>query len=742
MNKKLILLFILFYAIQTARCQESKAKIGLVLSGGGAKGLAHIGVLKVIDELNIPVDYVAGTSMGSVIGGMYAMGYSAEEIEQFALSRDWDALFSNDIARKNLSIREKQEQEKYIFSFPASNLFDINLPGGLSTGQNISLMLSNVTWDYHDVSDFSNLPIPYFCNATDLETGKEVILDSGNMATAIRASIAIPTIFTPIEINEKLLVDGGIVNNFPVDEMKRRNVDIIIGVNLGFKSYSKDELNSLGNIIEQALFIHAYEKNLENQKMCDILISPDIQEMSAAGFNNIEQLIAKGELAARKNIEALHSLANDRADNLKTADTLGANKKELITLTNIELTGIENVSQSFVMGKLKLKTPSTVTLDEVEESINRMYGSQFFTKATYQLKTNKSGKTLIINTEEKSKYLYQIGGHYDRDFRSSLLLNTSITNPILKGTKFNFDLVVGEFQNIKAEYLIFTGWKPRKTLLLNEDWKLGLIPDIGFSIHNQILEIPEFEDGRKTAVYDYRKLSLDLVGFSNVSNNFSVGTGVKTDISRISEEVVTDPDFETINNTMLNAYAYYKQDTYDQSYYPTRGNKIHLRAEYATDTDKSSKFQYDNLLRLSLFYDHALSLNDKATFIGDFFTGTVLGQSIPNDYLLYFGGMNKMDFNNIVVPFTGLEFLEVSARNALVAGLNFQYQVFKDQYITWKGNLGKAAHYYENLFSDLNIYYGTGITYGYNSFIGPIEFTIMHGTNKGILYYFNLGYWF
>lgn len=233
-----------------------RPKIGLVLSGGGAKGFAHIGVLKVLEELNMPIDYISGTSMGSIIGAFYAMGYSATDIEKLVLNQDWEELLSDKVSRKYIHVKDKVNLDRYVVSFPIKPK-GIRIPAGIVQGQNIINLFEQSTIEFHNQTDFRKFPIPFVCIATDLETGDAVVLDKGNISQALRASMAIPTVFTPVEIDGKLLADGGMINNFPVEEVIKMGADIVIGVDVQTGPRDKSELNSIEDIINQAVSLMA-----------------------------------------------------------------------------------------------------------------------------------------------------------------------------------------------------------------------------------------------------------------------------------------------------------------------------------------------------------------------------------------------------------------------------------------------------------------------------------------------------
>ena len=276
---------------------KTRPKIGLVLSGGGAKGVAHIGVLKLIEKHEIPIDYITGTSMGSIIGALYAIGYSANEIEKIARSMDWDEIFDGSTKRRLISIEEKDQEGKYVIEVPVKKGIPI-IPTGLISGQKLEMELTKITWSVHGVNDFSKFPIPFACIAANIETGEAVVLNKGYLPDAIRASMAIPSVFTAVELDNKLLVDGGLIRNFPVSDARNMGADIIIGVDVQAPLYKKEELTSMLKIMEQAASFINDESTSKETELVDILIKPNIEGYDASSFDDVDSLLARGEKAA------------------------------------------------------------------------------------------------------------------------------------------------------------------------------------------------------------------------------------------------------------------------------------------------------------------------------------------------------------------------------------------------------------------------------------------------------------
>ena len=720
-----------------------RPKVGLVLSGGGAKGMAHVGVLKVIEEAGVPIDYVAGTSMGSIIGGLYAIGYDARTLEKIALNQDWVNLLGDITPRRSLSVEEKAEQEKYFISFPIYH-FKVKLPSGLKSGQNISMLLSRLTMPVYNINDFSKLPRPFLCVATNIVTGQEVVLKKGYLPDAIRASMAIPTVFTPVEIDSMLLVDGGLVNNFPVDELRKAGADIIIGVNLGLKPYKKDELKNLAALLEQSIFFQAKERNKKNQELCDILIQPDVYSSNAASFNNTRALIQIGDNTARKVLPELKKLAEFLAEYGDSKSAKKVQPVDSLHITEMKFEGLKNVSRKFLEGKLKINVPSTVSVDYLDNSIDRAYGTQFFERVNYKLEPGDNGLCLVIRVIEKSTDLFRIGARYDSQFKTQLLLNITLQNKMIKGTRLTLDAYLGQYPRFMAEYKFFTGWKPRKRIFSKKDMTAGWLPDIGIAYDVQNFEVYDYQEARRTSSYNFTTNHFNLFASSNITNSMYVQTGVRTELNTFSTYISSNNTaFRKVFNQFLNINFLYKIDSYDKQIFPHRGVRFTGIGEYLLDIG-SNDYQYANIKRWIYNVEFAIPVNKKLTVLPRINSGVTYGDSIPPEYLFYVGGSYKFISNPLgVFQFNGLNFMQKSNPAALVAGLDFQYELFNNQYITLNGNAGTTASSIEKLISTKDLLGGYGISYGVETPLGPVEIGVYKSTNYNNWQgYINIGYYF
>ncbi|MGK0254515.1 MAG: NTE family protein, partial [Mariniflexile sp.] len=361
--------------------QKENIKVGLVLSGGGAKGLAHIGVLKVIDSLGIKIDYVAGTSMGAIIGALYASGYSGHQLDSIFKEIDFDKLISDDLPRTSKAFHERYNSEKYAVTLPFEN-FKIKLPSALSRGQNTYSLFSRLTLHVNEIKDFSKLPIPFFCIATNIETGHEVILDSGNLTQSILASGALPSLFQPVLINGQVLIDGGVVNNYPIDELREKGMDIIIGVDVQDGLQTREDLTSAPDVLVQINNFRTINDMKLKVKKTDIYIKPDIKEYSVVSFGEGSKIIENGKHASIIKIDALKQLVN-KNDSIKKPK-LKTFTQDSLTINNIIIEGNSKYTRAYILGKLKLKNNKKISYDYFNKGINNLVATNNFYSFEYE----------------------------------------------------------------------------------------------------------------------------------------------------------------------------------------------------------------------------------------------------------------------------------------------------------------------------------------------------------------------
>ena len=311
-SRTLFLLIIALLSACTLGAQNRK-KVGVVLSGGGAKGVAHIGALKVIEEAGIPIDYIVGTSMGAIVGGLYSIGYTPQQLDSIVNVQDWKYLLSDAPDPETTLLSEKLEEERYLLSVPIAGKTAHVSDAGIIKGRNISRLLSELTVGYHDSISFSRLPVPFACVSDNIVNGSKVVFRKGILATAMRASMSIPGVFSPVYLDGMVLVDGGLTDNYPVDIAREMGAEIIIGVDVQNPLMKADELTSLSSVLGQILNLVGEESYRKNVKDSNIHIQVDVDGYSAASFSHeaIDTLMRRGKEAAMKDWDKLIALKKE-----------------------------------------------------------------------------------------------------------------------------------------------------------------------------------------------------------------------------------------------------------------------------------------------------------------------------------------------------------------------------------------------------------------------------------------------
>ncbi len=722
-------LFALLVCGVTAAAQAQgteRPRIGLVLSGGGARGIAHVGVIKVLEEAGIRFDYIAGTSMGSIVGAMYAIGYDAATLEKLALTLDWNDILADRVSHRNMSMQEKLGDGRYAFSFPLRN-GQVSLPSGYIPGQKLAMELARLTLPVHDVRDFSKFTIPFICVATDIETGKARVFDRGYLPDALRASMAIPSIFIPVEIDGRLYADGGIVQNFPASELRARGADIIIGIDVQTPLYRKDELNSLARIMEQSVYFLGEISNERERALCDALVTPDVSGFTASSFENPRELIRRGEEAARLKLPEIIAL-------LKTARTGPAgpaiplaSREEKRFITAIKIRGLDNVSKNLVTGALGLKVPGKLSYEDIESAIDRVYGTMFFERVDYRLEPDPPGEKLVIRVKESTTNWFRLGIHYDSDANAALLLNTTFRNIAGEGSKLSIDLNLSENPMMETSYFIQTGIRP------------GI--GAGLIIWYSQFDVFIYQNTELVADLDYRTYGGDFLLFTTFSNPFALGGAVQKQYISIKKRIAP-PDWEGGSMDFLNYYGFLMLDTLDRVVFTRSGLFLYLEAmRIGMGSGAEEKTLYDPVFKYSFQISAALPVHRRFTIQIGSFGGTIQGETVYPPHLFYMGSV----YSNTrgVYPFMGLHYMEVSGKHMAVAYGALQLEPWRDIFVSLKANAGKMTEHREDLENTDDLLVGYGLSLGALSVIGPLEFTVAKGAGKDeIILHVNIGYRF
>ncbi len=726
MKNKILSTLCLLLFLSIANGQNRVPKIGFAFSGGGAKGLAHVGILKVLEEEGIIPDYIAGTSMGSIVGGLYAIGYSAEQLEALTKNIIWDDYFNDNLDRSYLAIEEKSQADRYQVQFPFSD-GRIQLPTGFVGGQKIGLLLSQLTVPAHGINNFNYFQIPFRAIATDLETGEEVILDKGFLPDAIRASMSIPTVFQPVELNNQLLADGGLIRNLPVEEVFDMGADIVIALDVGGDLYKKEEFSSILNVLEQTGSYLGEISNQNQRALASIVISPDVKDLSALSFSNIDSLIQKGADAAREMLPQLKSLLKNY--NKRTPPppnpiiTQVVNDTFLIQGVDYDIATKE--SAELLRSIFNLKTPSRVSLERLNEQLKTVYSSRFFKKIDYQLlPADGDSYILSIRAVEQTGNFLKASANYDSDYGGGILLNATFRNTLFRRSKFTVDLRVSEKPSINGEYVIYTPTRPNVGIRVTSG--LNFFTGLFFN-NNELLNEFDWRHGRA---------QLDFFTGLTARLSLAIGYGVEG-ISQ--NQRFFDPDSDEVKLTQQYAFFSLNRDTYNRLHFPTKGSIISLSARGIT----TGKITRDNINSIS--EDIGLSFRAQLEFNRNFrlHKKTTLRWYNSAGYQHYENGDNLINlfFLGRALPnepqhisFQGLRYMEQPADRYAISGLSLQYEMFHHKFITGHVNYGYYHTPKFDIFSDTMVeiqeqedtLFGVGLEAGLLTGIGPASFSTQY----------------
>ena len=477
-----------------------RPKVGLVLGGGGALGLAHIGVLKTLEECRIPIDYVAGTSMGSIIAGFYACGMSPAEMQTWLEGLDWDEVMNDATPRRELAFRRKQDDQRYLFEM-GLNFKGPKMGTGMAAGQKFNNLLQLITLRAGGITNFDQLPVPYRAVATDLQSGEALVLDHGNLATAMRASMAVPGVFTAVEWNGRILVDGGIVDNLPVDVMREMGADVIIAVDVGADSDKVDpaSLNSLGGILSRTYSIAQRPEQIEQFKRADIGIQPVLAGLTASDFDRVSEFVPRGEEAARGSIQALAGLAVDEKEYAEFLARQRRARPEGIVIEEVAVTGNRRVGEGAIRGRINSRAGKPFDEKILQLDLMRIYGIGEFEQVLFWLDPGEDGRRILrYDVKEKSwgplylSYGLNLRSDFEQDAEWTMLLNVTRRSLNSLGGEWRNDFELGSRQTILSEF-----YQP-----LDSGGILFVAPTFQYDSERQMV----YSNDNRIAEYDVRKV--------------------------------------------------------------------------------------------------------------------------------------------------------------------------------------------------------------------------------------------
>lgn len=611
MMRFLLLSITLFYGV-SALADDVRPKVGLVLSGGGAKGAAHVAVLKVLEEQRIPVDFIAGTSIGAYVGGMYALGYSANEIEAIMMGENWSDGYSDTIPREALSYRDKQHRDR--FNIPINVGYsdkEIKTPNGLLRGQTMSILLQRSTDLVHQFSSFDQLAIPYRAVATDLETSLPVVMDHGSLVDAMQASATVPGALQAAQYNGKMVVDGGIANNMPVDVVKAMGADIVIAVDIGSSLVKRDQLASTVAVLNQ-LSTMLTNASTERQKQLlteqDILIRPDVGELSTTDFTIMPEAYSLGDAAVLAQLDRLKALSVSQASYLdyqakKDVQRLSWNNNMLQPVVELRFENNSKVSAKLLRETLGVEIGDVVDKNTLEQGIKNIYALDKFERVNAEFIDTDAGRILVLNTQAKSwgPNYFQLGFSWEDDFSLDSVVSLDVAYTITDLTQYG-----GEWRNelrLGFEKLLSTEFY----LPLDSDQRFFARTELSY----QRKDWDFYEENNRVLRLGQTNYAADLgLGFNYV-NHGAVELGLTAQNGYLENGFLPgDLDYQSYG-----AYLKFGFDDLNSINFPTSGNRITLDFYYRKDespqeiaTNPSDiSFQFEGSWRGALsFNNHAV----------------------------------------------------------------------------------------------------------------------------------------
>lgn len=707
--KKILCLVILLFHLFNLNAKNQK--IGLALSGGGARGFAHIGLLKVIDEIGLEIDYVSGTSFGALIGALYSLGYSGAEIEDIFLQFDFRSNIDDSISRKDLFIEEKRWLDYGAVSFNIDEDLSLNIPISILSGNNMLQKLAKYlnTGAYYD--SFDDYPIPFRCNATNLTSGESVTFRDGNLIDVVRASMAFPTLLEPFFVNGQPYVDGGVKDNLPVQALIDMGADYTIASKVNTPLKEKDECADFIAILNQTININMNVWVEESIKKTDLLITPDLENYNNSSFEDIEQIIQDGEDAARKQITALKGLIEDKQQKKRPRKAYRTPNR--IFINEITVSGNNNIHSSKVKLYAGLDNNNFYKYDEILSASMKCYNTKNFTWVYPKIKYKNGKYDLEIVTKERGNSFASFDAIYDTSDDLIARITTTLNNEVQKNSKFIASLQLGGINSLKLDYVK----------------NFGDLYGAYYHLFPYIEESKLYyynEEGDKSVRIKKLEYGLNL-GIGFFIKDILVGEGYLFGFrSNLYQDVADlDLDQRKFKSSGLGLKAYH--ESVDDLYFPSSGNRIMISYQKAFDSpiaDESYEKVYLDLFKaFPIFQDFSL----QAGIESGLFRNADLGITF-SPYEI--GGIDS---------FTGIDKHGLNEEAFQINRLGLQYK-YKNKYILnmsgqflYKGELKESG---ESLTSQKAL----DLTLGYKTPLGPLRLAISYDLESSVNYYIAFGF--
>jgi NTE family protein len=571
-----LLLLGLVLAVFTQPAQAERPKIGLALSGGGAKGSAHIAVIELLEANNIPVDYVAGTSIGAYVGGLYALGHTAAEIKEIMYSADFQSGFSDAIDRAKLPFRDKRPYDKFNIKLEAGYRDgEIRLPGGVLYGQSMTAVYRQSVGNIASLTSFDDLAIPFRAVATDLATSEKVVLDHGDLVKAMKASATVPGVLVPVHLQGKFLVDGGMSENLPISQVRAMGADVVIAVDISSPLLAEDELKNALSVLGQLinfLTVQNLEAERKNLGDNDIYIRPGVDQLSTSDFSNLNTAYEAGKVAANQQLHSLRELSvgedeYEQYQRLKRLKLIDLKRLGSAPIVEVILDNRSSFKDQYLLHKLGIDIGRPLSARQLLRAIDRIYSLNKFERVEASIEDREQGRVVIVEAVEKSwgPNQFLVGLSWEDDFTLDSAIN------------IDFGYIIGNITDNNGEWRNELGIGTDKTfrselylpLNVNQNFYQITVYDYRRFDRNY------FVDNERALVFEQTNHRFELgLGYS-LENESAVEVGLLYEKGRIENDIFLS---NVVNYHSPGVYIGYGYDTLDHISFPTRGNRFTVLA--------------------------------------------------------------------------------------------------------------------------------------------------------------------
>jgi NTE family protein len=701
-----------------ATARHPGPRIGLALSGGGARGLAHVGVLRALERAGVPIDAIAGTSMGSLVGGLYAAGYSASDLEEIARGIDWTALFVDSPARSVMEPFDQVRGNPTLLSLPMRR-GRIGLPSGVIAGQHVAELFSQLTWPVQTIRDFRQLPIPFSAVATDIATGSAVVLDSGSLASAMRASMSLPSVFAPAPLHERILLDGGLVRSLPAQDVRALGAEVVICSDVSEPLLDAGQLRTMIDVLNQAVGYHGNESIVEERKRCDVYIRPDLEGLDGFSFERAADWIARGDSATQAVAMRLHEIVARAGGPVpRPRGIAAAERARPVVLAGTQVVAPTAPARDFVSTMLALAPAQAVDPARMAAATTQVYESGLFETVTYSLAKGDSGAVAIVSVQGDNADRVSFGFRYDDHYNAALLFDATMRHLLGFASTGRLSLRLGEQTRVALDVA--------RGRTLSSQWVLGT----GISYLSSPID---FFEGRRRAAEATLRVTSANVTVGGATRGGGVGVQLKAE-DALGSAAIAAVD-SSRRRTFASAAGLLWWDDLNRPAFATRG--MALRARYERAAGGGAPFG-----RWFAMGNGVVPLSKRLSLGARVAAGASSRDStIPLHYRFYLGSLTPSAvLAESHVAFAGFRLQERNDFAVAMAGVSLQWEVAPNVFATARGDLGDVGPTFGDAVASRVM--GAGLSLGTRTLVGPVELRVHGRTPSTALLEFSVGHLF